>query len=292
MADVAFIGHFAKDRLVYRGVAETASGGGVYYGSMALRRLGYAVAVITRLHPDDFDRLEELREAGITVHASAAGQTTGIENVYPTENMDRRICRPLGFAGPFRPDEIPLLDARVTIVTPLMAGEISGDLVRLLVSRGQVGLDVQGFARVREGETLVTRDWPGKATDLAGVHYLKADDAEAEVLTGQNDLDKAAEALAALGPREVVLTHAGGVMVYAGGTCHEAAFTPRRVLGRTGRGDTCFATYVASRLDSSPAEACWLAAAVTSLKMERPGPFRGSREDAERFMAGGPTTAP
>lgn len=292
MADIAFIGHFAKDRLVYRGVAETASGGGVYYGSMALRRLGYAVAVITQLHPDDFDRLEELREAGITVHASAAGQTTGIENIYPTEDMDRRICRPLGFAGPFRPDEIPLLDARVTIVTPLMAGEISGDLVRLLVSRGQVGLDVQGFARVREGETLVTRDWPGKATDLAGVHYLKADDAEAEVLTGQNDLQKAAVALAALGPREVVLTHAAGVMVCAEGTFCEAAFTPRRVLGRTGRGDTCFATYVAGRLHSSPAEACRLAAAVTSLKMEHPGPFRGGREDAERFMAGGPTTAP
>ncbi|MDI6772918.1 MAG: PfkB family carbohydrate kinase, partial [bacterium] len=184
--------------------------------------------------------------------------------------------------------EIPRLGARVTIITPLMAGEVTRDLVGELVARGPVGLDVQGFVRVRQGDALVTVDWPGKASDLADVAFLKADDAEAEVLTGQANLRKAAEALSALGPREVVLTHAGGILVRAEGRFVEAAFTPRVVRGRTGRGDTCFATYVASRLDSSPEEACRLAAAVTSLKMEHPGPYRGSREEAEGMLAGNP----
>jgi sugar/nucleoside kinase (ribokinase family) len=286
MVDVVLIGHFARDRLVFRGVAEVASGGGVYYGSLALRRLGFSVAVITKMHPRDFDRLEELRREGITVYASPADETTGIENIYPGETMDRRICRPLAFAGPFSAQEIPEVDAHVTIITPLMAGEVPRDLVRTIISRGPVGLDVQGFVRVRDGDTLVTRDWPGKTTDLAGVAYLKVDDAEAEVLTGLTDKHRGAQALAALGPREVVLTHAGGVMVFAEGAFFEAPFTPRTVLGRTGRGDTCFAAYVASRLNASPADACRLAAAVTSLKMERPGPYRGTRADAERFVAG------
>ncbi len=288
MTDVAFIGHFARDRLVFRGVTEMASGGGVYYGAMALRRLGYDVAVATRLHPRDFGLLDEMRSQGITVWAFAAPETTGIENVYPGEEMDRRICRPMAFAGPFSSEEIPRLDARVTIITPLMAGEITPDLVRDLVARGPVGLDVQGFVRVRQGDTLVTQDWPGKASDLAGVTFLKSDDAEAEVLTGRSNLREAAEALAALGPREVVLTHAGGIVVRAGGELFEAAFTPRVVRGRTGRGDTCFATYVATRLDASPGEACRFAAAVTSLKMEHPGPYRGSRTDAEDMLAGNP----
>ncbi|MDR7519201.1 MAG: PfkB family carbohydrate kinase [Armatimonadota bacterium] len=288
MVDVAFLGHFARDRLVWRGVAETASGGGVYYGSLALRRLGFAVAVITRLHPDDFGRLDELRREGITVYASPAGQTTGIENIYPTEDMDRRSCRLLGLAGPFTPEEVPVVEARVTIVTPLVAGEVGAEIVRMLVARGPVGLDVQGFVRVPEGDSLRTRDWPGKTRDLAGVRYVKADDVEAEVLTGETDMREAARALAALGPREVVLTHGRGVLVYADGTFHEAPFTPRAIRGRTGRGDTCFATYVASRLDLAPDDACRLAAAVTSLKMEHPGPYRGTREDAERFRAGLP----
>jgi len=282
--DVVFLGHFARDRLVFGESAEAASGGGVYYGAVAVRRLGYAVAVITKLHPRDFPLLEDLRRAGITVHASPGPETTGIENVYLDQTMDRRICRPLGFAGAFSPEEVPVMPARVTIVTPLMAGEVSGDLLRLLAARGPIGTDVQGFARVREGNTLVTRDWPEKAADLAAVTYLKADDAEGETLTGFTDLRAAARALADFGPREVVLTHARGVLVFAGGTSYEAPFTPRGVRGRTGRGDTCFATYVAARLDSPADAACRLAAAVTSLKMEQPGPFHGTRAEAERLM--------
>lgn len=283
--DVVLIGHFARDRLVFPDVAESASGGGVYYGALALRRLGYAVAVVTKLHPDDYVFLDELRAEGISVHASSAAQTTGIENIYPDATMDRRICRPLGFAGPFTPEEIPPMESRVTIVTPLMAGEVSGDLVRQLATRGPVGLDVQGFARVPQGGTLVTRDWPTKAADLAPVTFLKADDAEAEALAGTADLRAAAQALAALGPREVVLTHARGLLVLAAGTFFEAPFAPRQVRGRTGRGDTCFAAYAARRLEADPEDACRFAAAVTSLKMEHPGPFRGGRADVELFLA-------
>ncbi|GAF68595.1 unnamed protein product, partial [marine sediment metagenome] len=36
--DIMMIGHFAKDRLVIDGHGEYASGGAVYYGSVALRR--------------------------------------------------------------------------------------------------------------------------------------------------------------------------------------------------------------------------------------------------------------
>lgn len=283
--DLAFVGHFARDRLVYRGVVEAASGGGVYYGAFAARRLGCAVAVVTRLHPDDLHYLDEMRDAGIEVYARPAPATTGIENVYPTPDMDRRICRPLAFAGPFSPDDLPALEAAVIVVTPLMAGEVDADLVRLLASRGPVALDVQGFARVPEGGTLVTRPWPQAAAVLRDVTFLKLDDAEAEVLTGERALRQAAEAVAALGPREVVLTHKGGLLVYAGGTLASAPFVAREVRGRTGRGDTCFASYLAARRTLPPEDACRLAAAVTSLKMEQPGPYRGTREDAERLAA-------
>ncbi len=282
MTDVALLGTFAKDRLVHRGVTEISSGGGVYYAAIALRRLGFSVAVITRLHPDDFPRLDELREEGVAVHASPAPQTTGIENIYPTEEMDRRICRPLGFAGPFMLEEIPSIEARVIIITPLMAGEVSGDLVARLARRAPLGLDVQGFVRVPQGDLLATTDWPEMADVLTHVRYVKLDDAEAEVLVRETDLRRAAAAMAGFGPGEIVLTHAGGLVVHVDGAVHEAPFTPAVVRGRTGRGDTCFSTYVAARLHMDPAQACRFAAAVTSLKMENPGPFRGTREEAQR----------
>ena len=36
--DLLMLGHFAVDQLIVDGVAETSSGGGVYYGAIAARR--------------------------------------------------------------------------------------------------------------------------------------------------------------------------------------------------------------------------------------------------------------
>ena len=280
--DVLMIGHFARDRIVVDGQGETVSGGAVYYGSVALRRLGLRVAVVTRLHPDDSPRLEELTSEGVEVFSAAAAETSGIENIYRSADMERRVCRPLGFAGPFRPADIPDVPARIIAVVPIIAGEVDLPLLRLLARRAPVALDVQGFVRVREGDALVFRPWEEMEEGLSQVTYLKVDRAEAELLTGQTDMAAAARRLAEYGPREVVVTQSAGVTVYADGEIVRAPFTSRSLAGRTGRGDTCFAAYLGLRLSASVGEAARLAAAVTSLKQERPGPWRGSRAEAER----------
>jgi len=283
--DVMMIGHFARDVLVVDGEATVASGGAVYYGGTALRHLGLSVAVVTRLHPEDRPYLEELGALGIEVYATDAPETSGIENVYRSEDMERRICRPLGFAGAFRRDDIPNLKARACLVVPIVAGEVRLELLSWLAERMPVGLDVQGFVRVPVDGSLVFRPWAEMAQGLAYVTYLKADRAEAELLTGELDLGRAAEALSTYGPSEIVLTQASGVTVYAQGALHEVPFRSRSLAGRTGRGDTCFATYVGSRLRASPREAARLAAAITSLKQERPGPWPGPLADAVGFLS-------
>lgn len=284
--DVLMIGHFAVDRLVVDGQGEIASGGGVYYGSIALRRQGVQVAVATRLHPDDFFRLDEMRDEGVQVFATAAPQTSGIENLYNSADMERRVCIPLGFAGPFRPEDLPDLKARIYAIAPIIAGEVDLPLLKLLSRRGPVALDIQGFVRVRVGNELVFRPWPDLEEGLAHVTYLKVDRAEAEMLTGLTDMEVAARRLADYGPKEVVLTQSSGVTVFAKGQTHQAPFTPRSLAGRTGRGDTCFSTYLGRRLTGSVAEATRLAGAVTTLKQETPGPWRGSMADVEALAAG------
>jgi sugar/nucleoside kinase (ribokinase family) len=281
--DIAVIGHFAKDKIIVRGEERISSGGSVYYGAIALRRMGLKVAVITRLRQDDFGLLDELKDEGILVFAQPAEQTSGIENTYFTDDMDRRLCKPLGFAGPFRVQDLPDLQAKTFLVGPIMAGEVDLSLIRMLLAKGSVALDAQGFVRVREGNNLVFRDWPQKQEGLALVDVLKVDTAEAEVLTGQTDVRQAMQELAAYGPSEIMLTRPQRVLVYAGGEYHQAPFEPREVRGRTGRGDTCFAGYLGRRLSADPEEACRFAAAMASLKLEQPGPFRGSIEDVERF---------
>jgi sugar/nucleoside kinase (ribokinase family) len=283
--DIMMIGHFAKDRLVVDGQGEIASGGAVYYGSVVLRRLGLDVAVVTRLHPDDFPLLGELKREGVVVYATPAPETSGIENLYHSSNMERRICRPLGFAGPFDARNIPDASARIYVIASIMAGEVDLPLLKDLAGRGPLAIDIQGFVRVREEGDLVFRQWPDMAEGLSYVTYLKVDRAEAEHLTGLGDMEAAARRLAEYGPSEIILTQSSGVTVLAGGRMYQSPFTPRSLAGRTGRGDTCFASYVGWRLNHPPDEATRLAGAITTLKQEQPGPWRGSLADAEALLA-------
>ncbi|HPL26963.1 MAG TPA: PfkB family carbohydrate kinase [Anaerolineae bacterium] len=283
--DAIVIGDLAVDELVVHGETTVATGGSVYYGAVAMARLGMRTAVVTRLAERDFGRLDELRAAGITVYAHAAPESSGIRNVYLTADQDRRICTPLGYAGPFSLAEMPAASARYTVIGPLMAGLVDLDLVRALAARGALALDAQGFLRQREGGGLALRDWPEKALGLPLVSVLKVDQAEAEVLTGELDARTAAMLLAGWGAREVLLTHATGVTVCAEGRVWWAPFVPRGLNGRTGRGDTCLAAYLARRLTAGPAEACRFAAAVTSLKLEVPGPLQASAEEIARLYA-------
>ena len=284
--DVAMIGHFAKDRIVYRGTSRQASGGAVYYGGIALARQGLRVAVVTRLNPTDFSLLDELRQEGITVYATQAPATSGIENTYYAPDMDRRTCVPLSFAGAFQVEDLPRLRTKLWIIGPIIAGEVDLPLLEHLESWGSpLALDIQGFIRVPEDGSLVYKPWPEIEQGLALITYLKADSAEAESLTGLSDMRAAAARLAQYGPQEIVLTHAGGVLVYAQGRYYQAPYQPRQIRGRTGRGDTTFATYLGQRLSTSPAEACRYAAALASIKMENPGPFRQPLSAVEALLA-------
>ena len=110
---------------------------------------------------------------------------------------------------------------------------------------------------------------------------LKTDAVEAKLLTGESDRYAAAKRLAEYGPREVLLTHNGSILVYHDGVYDQAPLAPRELAGRSGRGDTCTAAYLSRRLTAPPAEAVRWAAAVTSLKLEKEGPFDRDLADVE-----------
>jgi len=282
--DLLMLGHFARDIVAVDGRAEWFNGGGVYFGSVAARRLGAEVGIVTRLHRDDFPRLAELESLGIRVFAADAGATSGIENRYNSADMERRECKLINFAGPIRAADLPDVPAKIYAITPIIAGEVDLPLLKLLARRGPVALDIQGFVRVPQGRNLVFQPWADMEEGLRHVTWLKVDRAEAEMLTGLTDLQAAARRLAQFGPREIVLTQSSGVTVFAGGKFYHGPFTPRSLAGRTGRGDTCFATYLTRRLTHSPEEAAQWAGAVTTLKQEVPGPWRGPVSAAQALL--------
>ena len=278
--DIAYIGHYTKDIIIYPDLTRTVDGGAFNYGANVAIRMGLKTAVVTRLAREDWHVVEDLQRLGVTVFARATPASTLLRLSYPTGNLDKRTIELMSSAGPFTLDDVAELQAKTFAIGASVRGEVPASVVEALAEKGGVlALDVQGFIRVVRDGTLTFDDWPGKESILRHVTVLKTDAVEAEALTGERDRHAAAQRLAAFGPREVLLTHSGGVLVYHEGVCDEAPFVPQEVRGRSGRGDTCTSAYLSRRLTASPAEAVAWAAAVTSLKLETEGPFR--REVAE-----------
>jgi sugar/nucleoside kinase (ribokinase family) len=206
---------------------------------------------------------------------------------YPTANVDERILTVAAVADPIAVAHVHDLQSRAFLVSASVRGEVPLPVLQLLRERAELlALDVQGYVRVVTGAgRLAYEAWPEQAAVLALVDVLKTDAVEAEFLTGHSDIHAAATALAAFGPREVVLTHKDGLLVLASGQVHEAPFLPRPLRGRSGRGDTCVGSYTSRRLSASPADATRWAAAVTTLKLEAEGPVHGSVEDVAAVLA-------
>jgi len=278
--DIAFIGHYTKDTIVYPDLTRVVDGGAFNYGANVAARMGLKVAVATRLAREDWRVVESLERLGVTAFATATPASTCLTLTYPTANLDERTIALTSSAGPFTMEEVAGIDARAYAIGASVRGEVPVEVVRHLAATGAtLALDIQGWLRIVQDGILTSDGWPGKEAILPLVTVFKTDAVEAKLLTGEDDRYEAARRLAAYGPKEVLLTHSGGVLIYHDGLFHEAPWAPEAVRGRSGRGDTCTSAYLSRRLTASPAEAVAWAAAVTSLKLEAEGPFR--REVAE-----------
>lgn len=285
MYDITFLGHYTKDTIVSASGTRIVDGGAVFYGANVAARMGLKTAVVTRLAREDFRVVEEMERLGVRVLAKATPKSTCLRLEYPSSNVDERVIRVASTAGAFTPAEVQHIETRTVVIGGSMRGEISLRVMEKLAEKtDRIAADAQSFVRIDREGTLVSAEWPEKQAVLAIVQVFKADAVEAELLTGSADIRAAAEILHELGPREIVLTHRDGLLVYDGDRFHEAGFFPKELVGRSGRGDTCIASYVASRLSASPAEASIWAAAVTSLKMEAEGPFRRDIGEVERLI--------
>lgn len=285
--DVAFVGHYTKDTIVSASGTRVVDGGACNYGANVAARMGLRAAVVTRLAKVDFHIVEKLRRLGVDVFARETPQSTCLRLEYPTANVDQRSIYVTSTAGPFTPAEVEAVQARAFLIGASMRREVGLDVIEELGKKDALlAADIQSFLRVEREGVLVPAPWPEKEQVLAHLDVLKTDAVEAELLTGESDIRVAAQMIAGLGPSEVVLTHRDGLLVLADGQFHQAGWFPRKLVGRSGRGDTTIAAYVAKRLTAPPAEATIWAAAVASLKMEAEGPFRRDIAEVEDLIRG------
>lgn len=288
MFDTMIIGQICMDTNTdYDGRTEHRYGGAVLYSGHAAAAIGQNVAVVPQCVPGgEIHPAEAFADCpNVTVFPRPSRANTLMENVYFTADREKRRSRCLAVIDGYTEADIPAEETRVYHLAGLTAGDISGQLICACARRGDVALDVQCMMRrVLEDQTLKTFDWEEKKTYLPYIRYLKTDAAEAEGLTGTTDREAAAKMLYGWGAREIMITHNTEVIVYDGQKIYRAPLRPRNLTGRTGRGDTTFASYLIERQHTDIQTALNFSAALVSLKMETPGPFSGTREQVEQFQ--------
>lgn len=283
--DVLYIGNYTKDTIVSPAGVKHVDGGAVNYAAHAAARLGVSAAVITRLAKEDDRVIEKLLQAGIDCYPTYTPHSTLMNLEYPTSDPDIRALSVSATAGSITAADVEPFNAKAAVIGSSLRGEVGIDVIQKLKEKKMlVAADMQGFVRALRGAELKYERWDEMPSTLAQVDVVKSDAVEAEFLTGETDIFRAAKFYADMGPREIVLTHKDGVLILADGEFHEMGFYPARLEGRSGRGDTCVGTYVAKRLSLPPREAGIWAAAVTSLKMEKLGPFDRSIDEVQAFM--------
>ncbi len=293
MIDVCVIGYVTKDIVRINHHQKVLPGGTAYYTSLALKNLGLNVAVVTKIGEKDLHLIDELKKKNITLFLTTNTSTTVFENTYrkTLDGEKERIQKVKSTASPFLLNNIPEIYPKIFHLGPLVRGDINLFIFKLLAERATICLDVQGFVRKIVNGWVKKEDWKEKEKVLPYVSILKTDEIEAEILTGERDLKKAVKKLSSFGPREVIITSgSNGSLIFVEGEFYPVpAYPPEKFVDPTGCGDTYMAGYIYKKLKNSRVRTDFVeigkfAAAVSSLKLAKHGPFEGTIKDVEDFL--------
>ena len=285
--DITFVGHMVYDEIIpFGGVARVAPGSAVLCGAMVAARVGKKVAVVTKMAVKDEHILQPMKDLGIDTFLIPAEETSYNRVLHYSANVDEREMTLVKSAGLISIDDVPELDSSCVHLAGISDTEFDMSLMKALKARNyqSLSVDMQSFVRHIHPVTKNHEfsDVADKKEIAAMMDKLKLDIVEAKLLTGTDDLEKAALMVESWGCPEVMITHSEGVLARVNGKTYYEKFSNSNVSGRTGRGDTTFAAYLSHRLDHGVPESLKFAAALVSIKMETPGPFSGTLEEVHK----------
>lgn len=263
-------------------------GGTSYYFSHGISHLNdwKNYKLVTSLAPSEYSSVDELTGKGLNVEIIPSKKTVYFENSYGI-NQNNRTQRVLAKADPFTVEKIQHIEAKIFHLGSLLSDDFSLDVIKYLSKKGTLSVDAQGYLREVRGENVYPIDWCEKKEALKYVHILKVNEHEAKVLTGLDDYQAAARQLAEWGVKEVLLTLGSeGSIIYAENSFYYIpAYPPKEVVDATGCGDTYMLGYLYMRnKGASYEEAGCFAAALSTVKLEKSGPFSGTEEDAWKII--------
>jgi ribokinase len=247
--------------------AELVLGGSGAIMAVGAARLGLRVAIAGCVGDDALGRAMLDALDGVDVSAvRTVAEPTGV-SVGLARADDRAVLTALGALATLRADDVPdalLAEARhVHVASPFL----------------QPGLDVAAVAARASGTTSLDPGWdPREHWQVAWQDFdvLLPNAQEARRLSGEEDVEAAARALAARGPLVVVKLGPEGALSVGGGELTRVVAPAVEAVDATGAGDSFDAGFLAARLAGEElADALALACACGALSTRAAGGTAG-----------------
>jgi sugar/nucleoside kinase (ribokinase family) len=268
MADLAVVGHIAIDRIIDAGGERTQLGGPPTYVSLAARRLGKRVDVVTKVGediPDDF--ISRLRMLRVDLEGMIVDGAETTRFVLDYRGADRLLS--VGsMCEEISPEEVSELQEAVLIapivdeIPPSTVSQIDADLI---------ALDPQGFVReiLDDGRVLPRYWFDGRL--LKRLTVFKSSEWELKLITGEANALWGLEQVVRLGAKVALATRGrqGALLATRRQSFRIPAFRVRNVLDLTGAGDAFVGGFLLEYLDGE--EPLWCAsvgAAAASCTVE------------------------
>ena len=277
MLDLVAIGHTARDE--FEGDPEWRIGGTATYAAAAAACLGDRVALLTRIGPNERDRLTaRCRELGIELHALESAVTTTFAFRYVEGHRRLRLkARAKGIGADAIP---PTLRETRSVVLASIAHEIEPSVFAVYRGVPRV-LAAQGYLRSWDADgTVRRRDWDEAHEVLGQVSVAVVSEEDIE---GNIDL---ARGWARTAPVIVTVAERGAIVLRGGREIEVGGFPADELVDQTGAGDAFCAGLALGLADGDDLEAATrYANAVASFAVEGVGTVAlATREKVEARM--------
>jgi len=279
MFDLVTVGHFAIDQILSPKIPtpEPTLGGPPTYVSLAARKLGAKVSVISKVGGDfPSEYVVWLEENGVDLSGLKqvrAGSTTKFLLKYGKGGRQLQLK---SRAPPISPEDVSSsLRAKAVHVAPI-ANELSkGVIDKLRALTDTLSLDPQGFVRRFDEQGNVRLGRWEETGILRQIDVYKSSFSEIKAATGLTDLQLAVQKIHSYGPRIVMVTRGmkGSTLFFDGELYEIPACKPRVVRDFTGAGDAFIGAFLAELVQGKdPVWCACVGSAASSFVVEGVGP--------------------
>ncbi len=279
MFDLVTVGHFAIDQIFSPTIATSKPtlGGAPTYVSLAARKLGAEVSVISKVG-EDFpnEYIEWLKANGVDLSGLKHFRDASTTRFLLKHEKHKRQLQLKNQAPPIYPEDVPnSLRAKAIHVAPI-ANELSHGVIEKLRGLTTIlSLDPQGFVRKFDEQGNVRL---GKWKDpqiLRQIDIYKSSLDEIKAVTGLSDFRRAVQKIHECGAKIIVVTKGmKGSTLFFDEELHEIPACKSKVVKDvTGAGDVFIGAFLAEHVQGKdPAWCACVGSAAASFIVEGLGP--------------------